>query len=316
MRNTPLVSVVMPAYNPGPHLQAAVASVLAQTLTELELIVIDDGSTDGSVQALATVQDERLRVVTHTRNLGLIAARNRGLQECSAPLMAILDSDDIALPHRLATQWRCFEADPALALLGSCAELIDAQGRVFGASDVPGPDDAQVRRQLLVDNPVIQSSVMLRTAAARAVGGYPADLSIAEDYALWLALADRYRIGNLRERLVQYRVHGGQVSQSRMRQMRELAGVLQARYWAKWQAEGRTADVLPPRHYKRRGHWRGRAGTLGGDYLYWARLYLALGDERAARRTARAGLRAAPLCWELMSIAWRGADSGLGAAGV
>ena len=100
----PAVSVNMPAFNAGAFLEPAVRSILAQTFTNFELLVIDDGSTDDSVERIAAIADARIRILRNARNLGIVASRNRAIAESRAPLIAILDSDDLAHPERLARQ--------------------------------------------------------------------------------------------------------------------------------------------------------------------------------------------------------------------
>lgn len=292
----------MPAYNAGRFLFPAVQSILAQSFTDFELIVIDDGSTDGSIATLSAFNDDRLRIERNGQNLGLVATRNKGLQLAKAPLMAILDSDDIAKPDRLEKQVERFRIDPGLALLGTCADIIDDNGTVVSDIDIRLYQNDDIRRDLLNGNRFVQSSVMLRVDAARAVGGYPVFPDIAEDYALWLRLAEDYRVANLPERLVQYRVHGAQVSQRKIRLMREAADFVRMQAWQRLVQLGKTNGINPPTFANRLQCLRGQANTLGSDHFSWAALYRATDRRTACVTTAVRGLCVAPLSRRLWSL--------------
>lgn len=299
----PAVSVVIPAFNPGPYLLPAVQSILSQTFQDFELIVIDDGSTDGSFEALERIEDKRLRIERNSRNLGLVATRNKGINLSRAPLMAILDSDDIAKPDRLEKQVVRFELDPELALLGTCADVIDDDGRVIGDMDMGLYSHEEIRRDLLNGNRFVQSSVMLRVSAILDVGGYPSNFQVAEDYALWLLLAENFHLENLPERLVQYRIHGAQVSQKKIRLMRIAADQARMQAWLRLVDLGKTTGVRPPVVASFWQRLRGSHNTLGEDLLGWAERYRAANRRLAYITTTYKGLLFAPLSARLWKIA-------------
>jgi glycosyltransferase involved in cell wall biosynthesis len=209
---TPLLSVVMPVRNGARWLGEAIDSVLQQTFSELELLVIDDASTDQTPQILTewSRRDGRIRVLRqHDR--GLVAALNYGLAEARGPLMARLDADDLAAPERLERQIRILDNDPRIGLLGSWAQRIDEHGQSRGNLR------PETRPEKLVDilthaNPFIHSSITLRTEIARGLGGYRAVFEAAEDYDLWLRMSEVTSLANLPEPLVQYRRHGSNVT--------------------------------------------------------------------------------------------------------
>jgi len=300
--SVPRVSVVMAAYNPGSYLAAAVQSILNQEFQDFELLVLDDGSTDDSTERLDQLSDSRVKIVRNPKNLGIIRTRNRLLDLCRAPLMAVLDSDDIAYPHRLLMQVSALERDPDLCLLGSCADLIDEDGVRFGGIDTGVYEDHEIRRVLFTSNRFVQSSIMLRTDVARSLGGYPTQFPVAEDYALWLRIAANYKVGNLRDVLVQYRVHGAQVSQRKIRYMREMTKRVQYSSWTELASARGFQDSPAPCAPNLWSRLRARPGTLGGDYLEWARLYRRMGNNRAAIQTAINGLMNAPLGIELFRV--------------
>src|SRR5258708_7569819 len=120
--NSPLISVIMPVYNAAPFVREAVESILAQTLGDFELIMIDDASTDGSPEILARFTDPRCRLLTNANNLGAAETKNRGIAEARGEFLAFLDADDVATPQRLARQLEWLRAHPAVGLLGSRIE--------------------------------------------------------------------------------------------------------------------------------------------------------------------------------------------------
>ena len=208
----PLVSVVLPVRNGEPWLAEALGSVAAQTLRDWELIAVDDGSQDGTPGVLAdhAARDRRIRIIRQDA-LGLVAALNRGIAEAASPYIARLDADDRALPDRLERQVAAMQARPEVGLLGSWAQEIDGTGRRRGVLRPPA-DSAELGRLLMRGNPFVHSSVMLRTELVRRLGGFRAAFQAAEDYDLWLRLAEAATVANLPQVLVEYRVHGGNVT--------------------------------------------------------------------------------------------------------
>ncbi len=210
---TPAVSVLMSVHNGAPWVADAVRSVLAQTAGDLELIVIDDGSTDATPEILGRVSDPRLRVLRQAR-LGLTLSLSRALGLARGALVARLDADDVALPERFARQRAFLAAHPDIGLLGTGAREVDAAGREV-ALVVPPADDAAIRRALIRRNPFVHSSVMARREAVLRAGGYDATLPVAQDYDLWMRLAAVTRLANLPEPLVTRRLVPGRVSAAR-----------------------------------------------------------------------------------------------------
>jgi glycosyltransferase involved in cell wall biosynthesis len=208
----PRLSVIMPARNAARWLQQAIESLLVQTFSAFELIIVDDGSCDGTPGILANFQrlDGRIRVLRQDQ-LGLVAALNAGLSAARGTLIARLDADDIAFAHRLELQVSRFERQAGLALLGTWAEKIDEAGRPGGII-APESDALKLKTLLASGNPFIHSSVMFDAAVARACGGYRAALEAAEDFDLWLRLSERGAVEILPKVLIKYRVHPEGVS--------------------------------------------------------------------------------------------------------
>ncbi len=210
---TSRVSVIMAVFNGGPLLRRAVDSVLAQEFDDFELIVVDDGSTDGAAEMLASIADRRLRLVRRP-HAGLTRTLNHALGLASASLVARLDADDVAAAQRLACQHAFLEAHPDVGLLGTGAVEVDVQGRRV-RTVVPPEHDAAIRRMLIRRNPLVHSSVMMRARLIERVGGYDEELPVAQDYDLWLRLAPLTRFANLPEPLVTRRLVPGRISVTR-----------------------------------------------------------------------------------------------------
>ena len=234
----PAVSVLMAVYNGERHLRAAIESVLGQTRDDFEFLIIDDGSTDNTPKILAEYgRDDRRIVIHRVSHGGRSAALNLGCQRASAELVAILDADDLALPDRVERQHRFLRMSGDVAVLGGGMLLIDEQGRIVGGDRVR-TGDAEIRRALAHSCPFYHSNVMFRRSAVEAVGGYRTVFELAEDYDLWLRVAEAgYGLASLREYIGQYRSHPHQESVGLIE--RQASFVVAARIAARARREGR-----------------------------------------------------------------------------
>jgi hypothetical protein len=219
----------MPVRDGERFLGEALESVLGQTLTDLELIVVDDGSTDGTgaVLAEAARRDDRVRVLTQAAG-GLTVALNAGCALVRAPVIARMDADDVALPDRLERQVAFLDARPDVALVGGGIVLVDEAGREFDRE--PG------HAELAGSNGLVHGAVAMRTEAFRGLGGYRLDQS--EDYDLWLRLEERSGIATLDEPVIRYRFHPGQFSVTKLE--RQALGALCVRAAARARRAGQS----------------------------------------------------------------------------
>ncbi len=215
MPAAPLVSVLLAVSNGERYLREALESVLRQTVTDLELIVVDDGSTDATPEVLSAVDDARLRVLRNDERLGLAVSLNRGLDEACGRYVARLDADDIAFPRRLERQLQRMVSGSQVAVCGSAVVDLDASGSPGMLHPMPSGPIA-VRWAALFSSPFFHPSVLIdRDVLERHDLGYDPEYLESEDYDLWTRLLAHVDGDNLAEPLLLYRVHPGQASRAR-----------------------------------------------------------------------------------------------------
>ncbi|MGC9350198.1 MAG: glycosyltransferase [Anaerolineae bacterium] len=217
---TPCVSVNMSVYNGEQYVAEAVDSILNQTFSDFELIVVDDGSTDRTGEILGSYKAPRLHVLTQS-NRGIPRSRNRALESSQGRYIAVMDSDDVSLPTRLERQVAFLEEHREIGVLGSACLVSD---------EVTGEDrelvlplsDEKLRGHLIRGNPFVHSSVMMRKSVLQEVGGYNESFPYILDYELWVRLAAHTQFANLPEVLVIRRFHWGSVSTTKRTELLRL----------------------------------------------------------------------------------------------
>ena len=212
---SPAISVILPVYNAEAYVREAVESILAQSFTDFELILINDGSTDGSGAILRELATHDARIILIEQpNDGAASARNKGLEMARADLIALMDADDVAMPERFALQHARMVQEPELAVLGSFIRIMDKAGNIIRLADEYSLTPKEIARWIEYECPVAHPAVMMRRDAVLKAGGYrKAFSSYAEDYDLLLRMSDSdYAIANLPQPLLNYRVHGANVS--------------------------------------------------------------------------------------------------------
>jgi glycosyltransferase involved in cell wall biosynthesis len=211
----PLVTVLMAVHNGAAYVDAAIDSILRQTFTNFEFLIVDDASTDDTPRRIAAFRDPRIRVVRNDVNLGLTRSLNRGLGMARGPLVARQDADDVSHAGRLAAQVAFLEREPDVVVLGTQGRYIDSRGRVRRVAPWPkSTSNLAIRWQLLFDGPFIHSSVMFRTAIIwNDLGGYDESFVTSQDFELWSRVRSRgFAMRNLPATLVDFRLHAASVT--------------------------------------------------------------------------------------------------------
>ena len=229
----PLVSVLMAAYNPGKYLDEAVRSILSQTYKNWELVVLDDASTDDTWNALRSfaAKDSRIRIFQNGHNLGFSGTRNRlfTLMNPNAEFIAVLDSDDIALPTRLQRQVTFLQEHPEIGAVGSSIIIINENSSVTSFRNYPStPED--VRSSALKSNPMAHSTLMMRRSVQLMLGDYGTTLSCCEDYDYLLRMLKITSYTNLETPQIAYRISSTQWTKRRIRHSLLVSQAVQRRY--------------------------------------------------------------------------------------
>lgn len=204
------VSIIIPVYNREVYVAGAIRSLLAQTWQDFEIIVVDDGSTDCSAAVVEGFCDPRIRLIRHERNRGISAARNTGLDHVRGRYTAWLDSDDIALPNRLAEQLHCLETRPEVVMVGACAGMRGPADERLPGYRIPPFLYDDIRAWLMFRSPFQQSSIFGRTDVL-ARYRYREDKPVCEDFDMFARLARDHPICNMPRVLVERRIHPQQI---------------------------------------------------------------------------------------------------------
>lgn len=215
----PRVSVLMPMFNAAPFLNEAIESILNQTYTDFEFIIIDDASTDNSISIAKSFGDERIVLVRKKENGGIIESLNVGLEMARGEYIVRMDSDDISLPQRIERQVVFMDAHPEVGVCGTCIETIGLPNKAWHIET----EDARIRIKLLRETHFCHPSVIMRNRIIQENKlRYRYGYEHAEDYDLWVRIASYCQLANLPEVLLKYRIHGQQISASRFEQQTQM----------------------------------------------------------------------------------------------
>lgn len=220
----PRVSVLMPVYNAERYLAQAVKSILDQTFTDFELLIIDDGSTDGSRAILEhyAARDPRIRLVSRP-NTGYVVALNEMIAMARGEFLARMDADDVARPDRLEHQVAFLSEHPEVVCVGGWIQLIDAASRRLTCQQTP-TDDASLQDLALQGGmPMGHPTLMYRRRDVEAIGGYRPEFMPAEDVDLILRIGERGQLAALPRVVIDYRLHNQSISEQRVHQQSNLA---------------------------------------------------------------------------------------------
>jgi len=211
MQVNPRITVLMPAYNAGEYIATAIDSVLQQSFSDFELLIINDGSTDDTEQVIHTFADDRIRLINQT-NQGVAAALNIGLLNARAELVARFDADDICKPERLQMQYHFMETHPDHILVGADAEYINTKGEYVFTGKMPAYTAEEIAQLDCSKCPFIHSSVMYRKKSILDAGGYNTHAYAFEDHLLWSKIIRQGGTANLPQALLLVRLNPGSVS--------------------------------------------------------------------------------------------------------
>lgn len=206
------VTVLMSVYNGEKYLSEAIDSILAQTYPDFEFLIIDDASSDGSLEIIKSYADPRIKLIANSERMGLAANLNRGIQLACGDYIARMDADDISMPQRLEKQVAFMQANSDIAASGTCAVDMNESGRDLKVRKVLRGE--ALRRWAWVPSPLIHPTVIFKKNVVEKFG-YDVSLEPAEDYGLWIGLhCAGERLDNLSEVLLRYRVHEQSVTSS------------------------------------------------------------------------------------------------------
>jgi glycosyltransferase involved in cell wall biosynthesis len=280
---SPVISVILPVYNGGRHLAAAMHSLFDQTFRDFEIVAIDDGSRDHSADVLEdfAAEDERVRVFRR-ENRGFVATLNESLALSRGRYIARMDHDDLCMPQRFERQVERLEAEPDLVALGSRVTSMDPEGRILGLERLPVTHEEIEETHLGGSSAICHPAVMMRADAVRAVGGYR-EFAPVEDFDLWLRLGEIGRLANIEAPLLKYR-------RSTTGLVARLAGqrkaMLEEVMNDAWQRRGLPGQPKIPQQPPR---------SRADMYRQWAWMALDEGLAGTARVYAMKALIAAPL---------------------
>ena len=207
----PKISVIMPVYNSEKYLKEATDSILSQTYTDFEFIIIDDCSSDSSVKIIEEYDDNRIVFIKNEENLGVAKTLNRGLSICKGEFIARMDSDDISLPERFEKQLKYLEENKNTAVV-SCGVQTFCDDKIISETGWSNSEPAKIKKDLFFSCAIAHPTVMMRASAIKEVGGYDPDYNGVEDYELWYRVSEKYDIASINDVLFKYRVHENQVS--------------------------------------------------------------------------------------------------------
>lgn len=258
------LDVLFPVKNGIPYVEAAIESILSQSFGDFRLLVIDDGSEDDTPALVAKLAASDSRIVlVPSEGSGLIDALNQGLARSTSPFLARMDSDDVAMPSRFEKQLSYLRRHPEIDVLGGWVQLIDKNGGTLASVTEYPTSPGDLKRRLFANcNPLVHPTVMMRTDTVKRLGGYRTAMKAAEDFDLWLRVAESGELANLPEILVRYRIHPGQVSAAQ-----RLAQSFASELAFRCSEERRSGNVDPIDNANETESWPQTVGMRGTPAL-------------------------------------------------
>lgn len=214
----PKISVIMPIYNCDKYLAAAVESILLQTFTDFELILVNDASTDDTLKIAQEYakRDSRIKIINNKKNLNIAGSLNKGIEAAKAKIIARMDGDDISLPTRFQKQYELLTIREDVAVVGCNMLIMDSEGHEYDKRAYAS-DSFTLKKNIFRYSPFAHPTVMYRKSAVKECGGYNPQYSPTEDLDLWVRIGSKYEFANIPEYLFKYRVFKQSSSHKKLR---------------------------------------------------------------------------------------------------
>lgn len=298
MKN-PTVSVILPIYNGAEFIEGSIQSILAQDFRDFELLAIDDGSTDDTPKILRRLakKDPRIRILTHAKNMGLVAGLNEGIEEAKGRFIARMDADDYAMATRFSRQVAALKKDSSIALVAGGFRIIKHDDTIVDHI-YPYLLSEDLHRRLFIGNAIAHGSVMMRKSAVKKAGLYSGDVGPTEDYELWTRLMKVGRIVAIPHLIYVHRLNPGGISMTLNEKQQKQMIINQQNVWAERRPEIVTRSTLKKRLRFYRAQPYGRQ--------QWSYHYL-LDNAQLGVKMVRYGYRMAGF-WQLLQVALVGRE--------
>ncbi len=226
----PLISVIMPAYNGEKYLAEAIESILDQTYNNFEFIIINDGSTDKSLEIIKEYakKDKRIKIINNNKNLGISLSLNKGVITGKGKYIAIMNQDDISLTKRFEEQIKFLEENPEVDIVGAAMETFDEEGDTF-LRRYP-LTNIKIRKKIWFYSPLAHPSIMVRKEVFKKVGLYRNWTFPCEDLEFFFRAGEKYKLANLPSVLLKHRYHKDSITMSNTKLMEKKANQIRWKY--------------------------------------------------------------------------------------
>lgn len=232
----PIISVMMTVYNAERFLDDSIGSILNQTFSNFEFIILNDGSTDNSFKIIEKYakKDIRILILNNEKNLGIAESRTKCVKFSKGKYIAIADADDISIPTRLEKQLKYLEDSKEYGVVGGFLELFDSEtGKIIGIRRYH-KDDIKLRKRIFIYSPIAQPASMIRKEVFDTIGFYNPEYPPVEDLDIWFRLGTKYKFANIQEVLIKYRVHRNSATIKNMHKVKYLTLEIRKKYMYKY----------------------------------------------------------------------------------
>lgn len=216
-QQNPKVSVIMPAYNAELYISTAIESILNQTYKDFEFIIVNDCSTDSTLEIIRKYakNDKRIKVISNQENQRIAKTLNNALREAKGEYVARMDADDWSYPERIAKQVKLMDGNPNISISSGNMEICDENLKVINTSKFPSSDE-EIRKVFLQYNPTVSPAMIWRRKFSEEIGGFKID-TMSEDYMFFIDMSSKGEVANLKDILIKYRVLNTSASSTQMR---------------------------------------------------------------------------------------------------